>query len=109
VLALVFFFSTFMGNMLTILVTLMIYFLSHSFSLLLDMAMRSQNAITQYFVQTLQLLFPPFEALNIKDVIGSFTNFHPNFFLFNSAYSLVYLALILLWTILIFNKKKFES
>ena len=109
VLALVFFFSTFMGNMLTILITLMIYFLSHSFSLLLDMAIRSQNTFTQYFVQTLQLLFPPFEALNIKDVIGSFTNFHPNFFLFNSAYSLVYLSLLLLWTILIFNKKRFEN
>jgi hypothetical protein len=105
----VFFFSTFMGNMLTILISLMIYFLSHSYSLLLEMAIRTQNIVIYYFTQGVQLLFPPFEALNIKDVIGSFTNFHINFFLFNSFYSIAYLSILLLWTILIFNKKRFES
>lgn len=109
VLAMVFFFSTFMGNMLTILISLMIYFLSHSYSLLLEMAIRTQNIVIYYFTQGVQLLFPPFEALNIKDVIGSFTNFHINFFLFNSFYSIAYLSILLLWTILIFNKKRFES
>jgi hypothetical protein len=73
------------------------------------MAVRTQNALVQYFTQGIQLLFPPFEALNIKDIIGSFTNFHANFFIFNSFYAIAYLSIILLGTILIFNKKRFEN
>jgi ABC-type transport system involved in multi-copper enzyme maturation permease subunit len=108
-LSLVFFFSTFMSNILTILVTLMIYFLGHSFSILLDIANRTWNTIAFYFTQWLQLLFPPFEALNIKDVIWSFKDFHANYFILNSAYAIVYLTIILFLTILIFNRKKFEN
>jgi len=33
------------------------------------MAERTKNEIAVYFTQGLQLLFPPLEALNIKDVI----------------------------------------
>ncbi len=105
----VFFLSTFMSNMLTILVALMVYFLSHSFSLLLTMAERTKNEIVVYFTQGLQLIFPPLEALNIKDVIGNFREFSINFFIFNSFYSIVYLAIILVLTVLIFERKKFES
>jgi ABC-type transport system involved in multi-copper enzyme maturation permease subunit len=108
-LSLVFFFSTFMSNILTILVTLMIYFLSHSFTILLDIANRTQNVLALYFTKWLQLLFPPFEALNIKDVIWSFTNFHANYFIFNSFYAIAYLTIILFLTIQIFNRKKFEN
>ncbi len=107
-LSLVFFLSTFMSNMLTILVAMMIYFLSHSFSLLITMAERTKNEIILYFTQGLQLLFPPLEAINTKDVIGSFSNYSFNFFLFNTFYSLVYLAIILTLTVIIFDRKKFE-
>ena len=109
VLSLVFFFSTFMSNILTILVTIMIYILSHSFSLLLDLAIRMQNEAFIFSTKILQLLFPPFQALNIKDVIWSFSDFKIRFFIDNSIYSIVYLTLILIFTILIFNKKKFEN
>ena len=108
-LSIVFFLSTFMSNMLVILVSLMIYFLSHSFSLLLTMAERTKNEIVVYFTQGLQLIFPPLEALNIKDVIGNFREFSINFFIFNSFYSIVYLVIILVLTVLIFERKKFES
>jgi len=107
-LSLVFFLSTFMSNMLTILVSMMIYFLSHSFSLLLTMAERTKNEVIIYSTQGLQLIFPPLEALNIKDVIWNFKEFHFNFFLFNTFYSLVYLAIILTFAVIIFDRKKFE-
>jgi len=107
-LSLVFFLSTFMSNILTILVSILIYFLSHSFSLLITMAERTKNEIILYFTQGLQLLFPPLEVINIKDVIGSFSNYSFNFFLFNTFYSLVYLIIILVFTVIIFNRKKFE-
>ena len=87
----------------------MIYFLSHSFTIIIDIANRTWNIVAVYFSKGLQLLFPPFEALNIKDVIWSFTNFHANYFIFNTAYSLVYLTIILFFTVQIFNKKKFEN
>lgn len=108
VLSLVFFFSSFMSNILTILVSMMIYVLSHSFSLILDMVNRFQNEVIVGFIKAIQLLFPPFEALNIKDVIGWFTNFSTNFFIFNSFYSVAYLIIILYFTVVIFNKKEFE-
>jgi hypothetical protein len=98
-----------MSTILTILVALMSYFLSHSFSLLLDVAKRTGNDVVIYSTQGLQLLFPPMESLNIKDVIGSYTQFTNTFFLYNTLYSLAYLAVILYLTTLIFNKKKFEN
>ncbi len=108
-LSLVFFLSTFMSNILTILISLSVYFLSHSYSILLDMANRSKDVFVIKFSEILQLLFPPFEALNIKDIIWSYSEFTYKFFLYNTFYSLVYLAIILYFTILIFNKKKFEN
>ena len=107
-LSIVFFLSTFMSNMLTILVSIMIYFLSHSFSLLLTMAERTKNEIVVYFTQWLQLLFPPLEAINIKDHIWSFKNYSFNFFLFNTFYSVVYLVIILMLAVIIFDRKRFE-
>ena len=107
-LSLVFFLSTFMSNILTILVSMMIYFLSHSFSLLTTMAERTKNEIVVYFTQGLQLIFPPLEAINIKDIIWSFKDFHFNFFLFNTFYVLVYIIIILTLTVIIFDRKKFE-
>ena len=108
-LALVFFFSTFVSNIVTVLVTVMIYFASHSFSHLMDLAVRSKNAALQYFIQALEVIFPPMQALNIKDVIGSFTNFPASYLALNTAYALVYISVILYLSILIFNRKKFEN
>ncbi len=108
-LSFVFFFSTFMSNILTILVSVMIYFISHSFSLLLDLVWATKNIIIIDSLRVFQLIFPPFEALNIKDVIWSFTDFNVLFFALNTFYSITYLLLIITFTILIFNNKKFEN
>lgn len=108
-LSLVFFFSTFMSNILTILVSVMVYLISHSFSLLYDLVYATKNTLVINSVKGLQLIFPPLEALNIKDVIGSFTDFKIMYFVSNTFYSFAYLLLIILFTILIFNRKKFEN
>lgn len=108
-LSLVFFFSTFMSNILTILVSISIYFLSHNYSILLDMANRWKNELMIYLTKGLQLLTPPLEALNIKDIIWSFSSFTYKFFLFNTFYSIIYLIIILFFTVIIFNRKKFEN
>lgn len=108
-LGIVFFLSTFMSNILTILVALMVYLLSHSYSLLLDLAIRTKNTVIIYFTQGLQLLFPPLEALNTKDFIGTFESFGFLYFASNTLYSVIYLAIILFFGVLIFNKKRFEN
>ena len=108
-LAIVFFFSTFMSNIMTIMMSMMIYLISHSFSLLLDLFARFQEWVMFKVMQMLQLLFPPMQALNIKDVIGSFSQFHMNYFFFNSVYSLLYITIILFFTVQIFSRKTFED
>ncbi len=108
-LGLVFFFSTFMSHILTILVSMMIYLISHGFSLLIDMAVRSGSKVSYYMARGFELLFPPLEAMNIKDVIGSFTDFSTLYFISNLWYSIVYLTIIVFFTVLIFNRKKFEG
>jgi len=108
-LALVFFFSSFMSNIITILVSILFYISGHSFSLLIDLVNRTKNEFVMGLIQILQLLFPPYEALNIKNYIGWFSEFTNKFFIFNSLYSIVYLITILYLTVIIFNRKKFEN
>lgn len=109
VLALVFFFSTFMSNMITIITSLLIYFLSHNFSIILDLANKSKNEFFIIWAKVFWLLFPPFWALNTKDYIWSLNSFSNVFLLKNLAFSLFFLIIILIFTNIIFNKKRFEN
>lgn len=86
----------------------MIYFLSHSFSLLLDLVLKTQNEMAVLSARALQLFFPPFEALNTKDYIWSLVKIDFVYFLSNFAYSIVYISLLIIFSVLIFNKKSFE-
>jgi len=108
-LALVFFFSTFMSNIVTVLVTIMIYFSAHSLSDLMDLAKRVWGVGLQYLIQAIQVVLPPMESLNIKDVIWSFKDFSVWLLALNTLYAVVYIAVILYFTVLIFNRKKFEN
>jgi hypothetical protein len=58
-----------MSNIVTVIVSIMVYFISHSFNLIIDLSTSLKIAYLTYFSKLLQLLFPPFEALNIKDFI----------------------------------------
>lgn len=107
--ALVLFFSTFMSNILTILVSLMIYFISHSFTLILNLIFKTKIFILEIFAWFLQLVFPPYEALNTKDFIGGMVTPSVWYFAQNTLYAFLYIALVLFFTILIFNSKKFEE
>lgn len=108
-LAIVFFFSTFMSTILTIVVSIMVYFLAHSLTVVIDMVVRTQNTVLIYLTKWLEVVFPPFKALNTKDVIWSFDNFSNIYFILNFTYAISYLILILFFTVIIFNRKKFES
>lgn len=108
-LVIVFFLSTFMSNMLIIASSLMIYFASHSFSTILDLVNKMWNNIVINWVKVLQLLFPPFEALNTKDIIWNFSDFSNSYFMLNFLYSIWYFFIVLYFTVVIFSRKKFEN
>ncbi len=108
-LTLVFFLSSFMSNLLTIIVAVMMYFLSHSFSIVLDMAKKTWDNLIIYGTKILSIIFPPLQALNTKDIIWTFSNFSNTYFFMNISYSLIYIFLVLFFTCLIFKRKNFEN
>ena len=73
------------------------------------MAVQSKNYIMLMIGKVLYITFPNFEALNTKNLILSHTVVSNSFFLFNTLYAFLYLAIILGLTIIIFNFKTFES
>lgn len=108
VLALVFFFSSFMWSLLTIIVTILLYFLGHSYSIILSIANKTENSFIVYSSKIFWAFIPQFEALNTKDVIWTFSNFTNTFFLWNVLLSLFYIVALIMFTNLIFSKKEFE-
>jgi ABC-type transport system involved in multi-copper enzyme maturation permease subunit len=70
--AVILFFSTFVSSLLSILLTLGVYVISHAISPMLDNAIRGGNVVFLRFSQFLYLLFPNFEGLNYaKNIIGT--------------------------------------
>jgi len=108
-LTLVFFFSSFTSNMITILVTITFYITGHSLSLVMDLAKKWWNELLIKTVEIIHILFPPFEALNIKNNIWWIISYDLKFYLLNTWYSFVYIMILLYFTIIIFNNKKFEN
>lgn len=108
-LAIVFFMSTFMSNILVIASSLMLYLASHSYSLILDMLVKTKNELVINIWKSIQLLFPPLEALNTKDLVWSFSNLTNTYFILNIFYSFLYLTIIIYFTVIIFSRKKFEN
>lgn len=107
--AIILFFSTFISPLLSILLVMGVYIISHSITTMTDMAVRSGNQILLYLSKFLMIIFPNFEALNIKSLIGTPLSFAPSFFVINTLHALLYLTLILTFTVLIFNRKTFEN
>jgi hypothetical protein len=68
-----------------------------------------KQEIAFQMIQIFQLLFPPLQAMNIKDVIWDFSDFSFHFFLFNGVYALLYITIMLFFTVLIFSRKTFEN
>ncbi|MDD2916714.1 MAG: ABC transporter permease [Candidatus Gracilibacteria bacterium] len=107
--AIILFFSTFISPILSILLVMGVYVISHSITTMTDMAVHSSNQILFYFSKFLMVVFPNFEALNIKSIIGTPVVLAPSFFAINLVHALLYLALTLTFTVLIFNRKTFEN
>lgn len=108
-LAIVFFFSTFMSHIITIMASLMIYLISHSYSLILDLFGKLESSVSLFVVKWIQLLLPPLEALNVKNLIWVQVSFELSYFLYNIAFVVLYTACIITLSVLIFSHKTFED
>ena len=107
--AIILLFSTFISPLLSILLVMGVYIIGHSITTMTDMAIRSGNQILFYFSKFLMIVFPNFEALNIKSAIGTPIVFSPSFFALNIVHAGLYLAVILTFAVIIFNRKTFEN
>jgi ABC-type transport system involved in multi-copper enzyme maturation permease subunit len=107
--AIILFFSTFISPLLSILLVMGVYIISHSITTMTDMALRSGNQALLYFSKFLMVIFPNFEALNIKSIIGTPVILNHSFFAINIVHAFLYLAVILTFAVLIFNRKTFEN
>ena len=107
--SIILFLSSFASSILSIIVTILVYIISHSITSIIDMAAFKKNEILVYIWKFLYIVFPNFEALNIKNLILTPEKIWFNYLVWNTAYALIYLIFILFFTIIIFNKKTFEN
>ncbi len=107
--AIVLFFSVFLSPMVTILATLGVYFIAHATYDIHDLAKLSGDVEFQVASRTLAVIFPNFEGLNIKNAI-QFPGILPeDFLLVTLSTSALYLALVLVATVFLFERKTFEN
>ncbi|MDD2487562.1 MAG: ABC transporter permease [Candidatus Gracilibacteria bacterium] len=107
--SIILFFSTFSSSILSIMLTIFIYIIAHSITSIIDIATASKNAVMINFGKVLYVVFPNFEAMNIKNIILSPVKVDMIFLFGNLVYGIIYLLLILLFSVLIFNRKTFEN
>lgn len=107
--AIILFFSTFMSSILSIVLTLFVYIISHWITSIIDMARHSKSLPLEYLWKIIYVIFPNFEWLNIKDNIMSAVPVSLSDLSFNFVYAVLYLVIILWFTIIIFNRKTFEN
>lgn len=107
--SIILFLSSFMSSILSIILTVLIYIISHSITALIDMAISKKNIILAYISRFLYIVFPNFEALNIKNMMWLPEKIWFAYVAGNWAYAILYLCLILFFTIAIFNRKTFEN
>lgn len=109
ILSLVLFFSTFMSNILSIIVSILMFVIGSTYNLIIDLFLRAQDTILLTIIKIIGLIFPPIEALNVKETIWTPLTFGYEYFAINSLYSIVYIIVIMSLTIFLFNRKKFEG
>ena len=107
--AIILFLSTFISSILSIILTILVYFISHSITAIIDMAGHLNSFLMYNIGRFFYIIFPPFEALNIKSIVSSTIQISPAYVVANLIYAIAYTILILGLTIVIFNKKTFEN
>jgi ABC-type transport system involved in multi-copper enzyme maturation permease subunit len=108
--ATILFFSTFASPMLSVLFSLGTFVASHSANAVLDMAMKTKNASLEIFGTVLSVALPNSQALSFpKKIIGTEIPLPIETLASSFLHATVYLALILLFAAVVFERKNFEN
>jgi len=100
-------FSVFTSSILATLLSIGIYFMGHFSRDLLELGKITENKNIEAFTETLYLILPDLERLNLKnqavyDLLPSSSDL-----LFNALYGLIYIVLLLTVAILVFSRREF--
>jgi len=102
------FLSMFLSPILTLICGILIYFVGHTLTDFVNMMTKIHEWLGM-FANGIAVFFPPLETLNTKNLIGitSYT-FGEYFLLVTHIYAFLYIAAVLFWAIIFFEKKEFE-
>jgi len=102
------FLSMFLSPILTLICGILVYFVGHVLTDFVQM-MEKIHSWLGTLASGIATLFPPLETLNTKNFIGiSSYTFVENFLLVAHIYAFLYIAVVLFWAIIFFQKKEFE-
>lgn len=113
ILSLIIFFSTFISPFITLLVSICIYIISHTtpfINFYLSQTWKVVEWTFQYYiVKGIYYIFPNFQDLSMKEfLLSPYLWAHTPLHLASSVFAnLLYIAIVLYFAILIFNKKEF--
>lgn len=104
------FFTTFAAPMLSILFSLGVFVSSHSANAVADMAVKTKSAALLWFSKGLSVALPNFEALSYpKKLIATNVPLSDSAIAFAGTHAILYLALVLVFAMLVFSRKNFEN
>ncbi len=101
-------FSSFSTPILSGLFTLSFYIIGHLTADLLELGRRSHNQSLKYFTEILYYILPNLEYFNIKGKVVYHQNLEQGYLFFASVYGILYILIILLISIVIFQKRDFK-
>ena len=107
-LLIVVFASLLTNNILAVLLTLVLLFLGHSIKDTQDIAFVKNHPFLPQVLDAYNFVLPAFYKLNLKDFILYKTNLPLDYLLPNLAYGLLYSAAVLIFIIIVFNRKNID-
>ncbi|UFX82817.1 ABC transporter permease [Candidatus Absconditicoccus praedator] len=113
VLGFIVFFSTFVSPFVSLLASLSVYIIGHSTSFIkyymIESGKVSITAFGEWLVNIIYFVFPNFTALSIKEILNTplIENISNVQLFFSVFYTLIYVALLLILSIIIFNNREF--
>jgi ABC-type transport system involved in multi-copper enzyme maturation permease subunit len=101
-------FSSFSTPILSGLFTLSFYIIGHLTADLLELGRRSHSQSLKYFTEILYYILPNLEYFNIKGEVVYHLSLEEGYLFFASVYGILYILIILLISMVIFQKRDFK-
>lgn len=107
ILAVILFFSTFTSPIITLFLSFLVYLIGHITINLKLFALYNGSKFFKLFTEGIYLIMPNLNLLNLKNQVIYEISFHNTALWISFLYTILYIALLLILTIIIFRKKEF--